>query len=294
MALERYLAEEIALDHADGLISRREALRKLGLMGMSAASASTLLAACARGDVSTPPEAGTPTPPVSPTAGTAGTERITFPGPGVTLQGAWAKAAEARGSVLVIHENRGLNDHIRSVAARFARDGYSALAIDLLSERGGTAAVGEDDAPVALSQIPMARFVALMRAGLDEMERREPGRKLAIIGFCFGGGTVWGLLNAGEQRLAAAAPFYGSAPSPADFSGSKAAVLAVYAESDDRVNATQDAAVEGMRAAGLTHEVKTYPGTSHAFFNDTGQRHNPEAAAQAYEDVLGWFGRYLA
>ena len=115
-----------------------------------------------------------------------------------------------------------------------------------------------------------------------------------MIGFCFGGGMTWQLLAAGEPRVAAATPFYGPAPTAPDFSGSKAAVLAVYAENDARVNATRDAAVAALQAANLPVEVRTFQGTSHAFFNDTGASFNPGAAVDAYQAVLAWFGRYLA
>ena len=94
--------------------------------------------------------------------------------------------------------------------------------------------------------------------------------------------------------MAAAAPFYGPLPDGADFSGSRdAAVLGIYAELDDRVNASREAAGEALEAAGLTHEIVTYPGVGHAFFNDTGQRYNAAAAAQAYEKLLSWFGEHL-
>jgi carboxymethylenebutenolidase len=198
--------------------------------------------------------------------------------------------------VLVIHENRGLNDHIRSVGGRLAASGYSSLAIDLLSEEGGTAALGDPaNAMTALANAKQERFVADMKAGIDEIARREADKKIGLIGFCFGGGQVWNLLNAGEPRLSAAAPFYGPAPDNPDFSRSKAAVLAIYGELDgDRVNGTRERAVAALRKAGLTHEVITYPGADHAFFNDTGPRYNPEAAAQAYKAVLDWFGKHLA
>ena len=132
-----------------------------------------------------------------------------------------------------------------------------------------------------------------MRAGLDELSRRVPGAKLGIIGFCFGGGMVWTLLDAGEPRLAAAIPFYGPAPATPDFTGSKAAVLGVYAALDSRVNASRETAAAGLSAAGLTHEIKTYPGVDHAFFNDTGGRFDATQAAAEYADVLSWLGRHL-
>lgn len=300
--LQRYIADEIAVDHADGLLSRREALRRLALLGLGAAAASSVLAACstnrneapsATSAATTPATGATPAPPGQ--AGAVGTEPITFPGPqGRTLQGAWAAAAEPRGAVLVVHENKGLNDHIRSVAGRFAGAGYSALAIDLLSEEGGTGTFADPaEATAALAKVPPERFVADMKAGVDELERRVPNKKAAAVGFCFGGGMVWLLLASGEPRLAAAVPFYGPLPDNADFSGSKAAVLAIYAELDARVTATRDAATAALEKAGLPHEIVTEPGADHAFFNDTGPRYNAAAAADAYQRVLGWFGQYL-
>jgi len=301
--LQRYIAEEIAVDHADGLIARREALRRLALLGLGAVAASTLLAACAS-DGATP--APTPaTPPGGPTPGGAtptpagppavATAPITFAGPqGRVLQGAWAQAAQPRGAVLVIHENRGLTDHIRSVAGRLATSGYSALAIDLLSEEGGTASFADSaQATAALGAAPEERLVADMRAGVGELARRVPGKKVGAVGFCFGGGMVWSLLDSGEPRLAAAVPFYGPLPDGADFAGSKAAVLAIYAEQDSRVNASRDAAVAALTSAGLTHDIVTFPGVNHAFFNDTGARYDASAAAAAYQRVLDWFGRHL-
>ena len=299
MAFERYLAEEVAIDHGDGVISRREALRRLGLLGLGVPAASALLAACGgdgdgAGSAATTATSGAAAAPPGPVVET---EAVTFPGPeGRTLQGAWAAADQPGGAVLVIHENRGLTDHIRSVAGRLAGSGYSALAIDLLSAEGGTAALGDEAAAMAaLSGAPQERFVADMRAGLDELEGRAAGQKLGAIGFCFGGGMVWTLLAAGEPRLGAAAPFYGPLPEAADFSGSpNAAVLGVYAEQDDRVNASREAATAALEQAGLTHEIVTYPGVNHAFFNDTGARYDQAAATEAYAKVLDWFGQHLS
>jgi carboxymethylenebutenolidase len=224
------------------------------------------------------------------------TEAITFAGPQGSLMGAWAAAAAPRGAVLVIHENRGLTDHIKSVAGRFAGSGYSALAIDLLSAEGGTASFSDSaQATAALTARAEEDMVADLRAGLDEVARRASGAKLAVIGFCFGGGMTWTLLAAGEPRLSAAAPFYGPAPSGASFAGSpNAAVLGIYAEQDARVNASRDGAAAALQAAGLTHEIVTYPGVNHAFFNDTGARYDAATAAQAYQKVLDWFGQHLA
>jgi carboxymethylenebutenolidase len=210
------------------------------------------------------------------------------------LLAAYAPAGEAKGAVLVIHENRGLTDHFRTVAGRLARDGYSALALDLLSEEGGTAKLGDDAAAMAaLQRAPAGRFVADMKAALGELERRNPGVKLGIMGFCFGGGQVWAMIQDGDPRLAAAAPFYGTPPDPADFSKSQAAVLAVYGALDQRVTGTRPAAEEALEAANLTNKILVYEGADHAFFNDTGQRYNAEAATQVYQELINWFNEHL-
>ncbi len=152
----------------------------------------------------------------------------------------------------------------------------------------------EGAAQAALASATEADLLADLDAGLDELERRAPDAGLGVVGFCFGGGMVCQLLDEGDSRLAAAAPFYGPAPEGADFSGSQAAVFAVYAELDDRVNASRDAATMALEAAGLEHEVKTFAGADHAFFNDTGQRYHEVAATEAYADLLAWFGQHLA
>jgi carboxymethylenebutenolidase len=299
MALREYLAEEVALDFADARLTRREALKRLALLGLSTTAAGALLAACSSDGgetVTTRPDRTTSTAAPATTAAAPTTaESITFTGSNGQLKGAFAAAPKPKGAVLVIHENRGLTDHIRTIPPRFAADGYSALAVDLLSEEGGTETLGGDAQAIgALGAAPVDRLVADMRSGIDELQRRVPNKKVGIIGFCFGGGMVWTLLAAGEPRLAAATPFYGPTPANPDFSGSKAAVLAVYGALDGRVNGTRDAAVMALQAAGLTYEVKEYPDANHAFFNDTGPNYNATAATEAYQAVLDWYGRYLA
>jgi carboxymethylenebutenolidase len=293
--LQRYLAEEVAEDHADGILTRREALRRLGLLGMSGAAAGAMLAKFAPGAPAAPAPSTKPVGGESIGWGPAPTQAITFPGQdGRTLQGAFAPAYRPRGGVLVIHENRGLNDHIRTVAGRMAAGGYSALAIDLLSEEGGTGAfTDEGQVSAALAGVAPERFDADMQAGITELTRRLPRKRLAAMGFCFGGGLVWRLLATKDRRLAAAAPFYGPWPENGDLRGGRAAVLGIYGGLDDRVNATRDAALAGVKAANLTHQFVTFTGADHAFFNDTGPRFNAAAMAEAYRRVLAWFDVHL-
>jgi carboxymethylenebutenolidase len=300
MAFQDYIATEIATDAADGILTRREALRRLALLGVSAPAAAALLAACGGDD-----DGGTPTgegPPAetqttagSTTTAAASGNLITFKGPRGDLTASFAAADAPKGAVLIIHENRGLTPHFVALPGRLAASGYSALAVDLLSEEGGTAGLGDDaKAQAALSAAPRERLVADARAGIDELERRVAGKKIGMMGFCFGGGMTWSVLAAPEPRLAAAVPFYGPLPEGADFTGAKAAVLAIYGGLDTRVNGTRDAAAAALEKAGLVHEMKTYEGADHAFFNDTGPRYNKDAATQAYAAVLDWFAKYLA
>ncbi len=294
--LQRYLAEEVAEDHADGLVSRREALRRLGLLGLSGVAAGSLLAAFAAearsetGGRSEAPSGEDVEWAVRPT------REIVFRGPGGRkLMGAWAAAVKPRGGVLVIHENRGLNDSIRAIAGRLAGSGYSALAIDLLSEEGGTGSFDDEfEAMAALGAAPESRLVADLKAGVTEIRRRLPGKKVAATGFCFGGGMTWRLLASKESRLAAAVPFYGPFPDGGNLAGARAAVLGIYAELDSRVNASRETARAELRRAGLRHQIVTFPGVDHAFFNPTGSRYNAAAAAAAYRRMLTWFGTHVS
>lgn len=296
--LSRYLTEEVVVDYGDGLISRREALHRLALLGVGAAVAAPMLAACEAdrpAGVQTPSAAASTPAASTPGAGPPATP-ITFPGKdGRTLQGAWAAPQSPKGTVLIVHENRGLTDHFKSLPNRFAVSGYAALSVDLLSAEGGTGKFADSaQATAALNAAPAGRFINDMKSTVDELQKRVPGKKTGAVGFCFGGQQVWSLLNAGEPRLYAAAPFYGPAPSDADFSKSpNAHVLGVYAELDSRVNASREQARAALQKAGLTFEIVTYPGVDHAFFNETGQRHHPEAAASAYQKMIEWFDRYL-
>jgi carboxymethylenebutenolidase len=295
MAFRPYLIEEITRDCVAGALTRREAIRRLGMLGVTGAAAAAMVAAA---PVSATASSGSTVPPTDTASDSTPpleeAEEITFPGLEGDLIGVYSGAEPANGAVLVIHENRGLTPHIRTIPPRLAADGYSALAIDLLSAEGGTAGMSEGDAQAALGNAPTERLVADMMAGLDELERRNPDSELAVIGFCFGGGMTWTLLDAGDPRIAAAVPFYGPLPDDAEFSGSpNAAVLGIYAELDDFVNPTMDAAAAALEAAGLEHELRTFEGVDHAFFNDTGRNYDPDAAAEAYTAMLDWFATHL-
>lgn len=298
MALRDYLTGEVAEDYSDGVLSRREALRRLALLGIGAATASALLAACAPDGPAAPPTTAPPTTPAEPPgeAQSVGPgQEIRFAGPAGELVGAWAApAAGPAAAVLVVHENRGLTEHFRDLVGRLAGAGYATLCVDLLSAQGGTAALTDPArAPTVLADTPVDVLLADLRAGIDELGRRAPGAKVGVVGFCFGGGMTWQLLQAGEPRVLAAVPFYGPVPEHPDFHGVPAAVLAVFAGLDDRVNEGRERVEAALRAADVRYWIRTFEGADHAFFNDTGPRYDPTAAAQAWTEVLDWFDRYL-
>jgi carboxymethylenebutenolidase len=302
VALREYLVGEVAEDYTDGVLTRREALRRLGLLGLSAGAATAVLAACAAddtGEASGPPPTSAPPAAADPPGRAQSVGRgqeIRFAGPAGELGGAWAAptAGEPRAALLVIHENRGLTEHFYDLVGRLAGAGYGALCVDLLSAQGGTAALADPaQAPAELAAKPLDALLADLRAGIDELGRRVPGAAVGVVGFCFGGGMTWQLLQSGETRVAAAVPFYGPVPDQPDFQRATAAVLAIYAGLDDRVNAGRERAEVALQAAGLTYEIRTFEGAEHAFFNDTGARYNAVAAEESYTAMVDWFGRYV-
>jgi carboxymethylenebutenolidase len=196
--------------------------------------------------------------------------------------------------ILVCHENRGLTDHIRDVARRLAKAGYVALAVDLLSRQGGSAAVGEANVPGVLAHQPPDQFAADFRAGWESTRGMAyaDADRVGMVGFCFGGGVTW-LIATRMPELLAAVPFYGPHPSLDDVPKIRAAVLAIYAGRDDRINQGIPGIEAAMRENGKIFEKVVYPDVDHAFHNDTGPRYAPEAARDAWTRTLAWFERYV-
>lgn len=299
---KEYLAAEVAIDHVAGQLTRREALRQLGMMGISLTAATALLAACGddkKTETSPAAQVTTTAVPVVVTASGPTTTRpattpvpnqaITYPGPNGTLMAAYAPAGAPKGAVVVIHQNQGLVDNIRAVVSRLAGDGYSALAVDLLSEEGGTATVPTGEVSAALTNAGVSRMRDDIVASIDELAKRNAGAKVGLIGFCFGGTVAWDFVTVGDARLAAAAPFYGTVAEGVSFAKNKAAVLGVYGETDSRVNATRDGAKAALDKTTVPHELKTYAGVGHGFYTNV----DTDQSKAAYSDVLDWFGRYL-
>jgi carboxymethylenebutenolidase len=314
-----YLLEEFVEDYTEGHLSRREALKLIAGITGSLALANTILAACTPAQQATPTSAATNTatpaattaPAATPAQPTATAESrptpdasgeieagdVEFPGEGATLMGYLARPAGegAYPAVLVCHENRGLTDHIKNVTRRVAMAGYVGLAVDLLSRQGGTGAIGDaSQVPGILSNTPQDQFVQDFISGWRWLQSQTYVQtdSVGMVGFCFGGGVTW-RVAIGLSELRAAVPFYGPHPSPDEVSSIQAAVLAIYAGLDDRINQGIPAVEAAMQQAGKTYEKIVYPDTDHAFHNDTGSRYNPEAAQDAWAKTLEWFEKYL-
>jgi carboxymethylenebutenolidase len=203
------------------------------------------------------------------------------------------KAGGKRPAVIVIHENRGLNPHIRDVTRRLGTEGFLALGLDYLSPMGGTPA-DEDKAREMIGQLKPADAVASSRAALAALESHPDGTgKVGAVGFCWGGGQVNALAVA-EPNLDAGVAYYGR-QGPADAVGSiRAPLLLHYAENDPNINAGIAAYEAALKAAGKTYELHMYPGAQHAFNNDTNAaRYNKEAADLAWGRTLAFFRKHL-
>lgn len=218
------------------------------------------------------------------------------PRPGRHYRGYHAapRAREDLPVVLVIHENRGLNEHIRDVARRAALAGYSAIAPDWLSPAGGTPA-DEDEARRMIGALDMAETIADGAATIRWLASPAGGsRRVGIVGFCWGGGMVNRLAVASGDALKAAVSFYGPAPSPIEATRVEAPMLIHLAELDERVNATALPWVAALRNAGKDVRAIDYHGVDHAFHNDTSAaRYNRDAAQRAWATTLAFFRQHL-
>ncbi len=222
---------------------------------------------------------------------------VTYPGAAGDMKGYLAipkDAAEKLPAVIVIHENRGLNPHIRDVARRMALEGFVALAPDFLSPNGGTPA-NEDEARNMFQSLDMAGATAngeATRAFLAGHEKTNG--KVGAIGFCWGGGMV-NRMAVASPELGAGVAYYGS-QAPADqVPAIKAPLMLHYASLDERINAGIDAYKAALDANGKTYELHMYEGVNHAFNNDTSSaRYDKAAADLAWSRTIEFLKNNLA
>jgi len=196
-------------------------------------------------------------------------------------------------TVLVIHENRGLNPYVEDVARRLAVANFIAFAPDGLTSVGGYP--GDDEKGLSL-------FGKLDRAKMEEdflaaaywlKSRPDSTGKVGAIGFCFGGGIVNQLAVRMGPDLAAGVPFYGAQPSAADVAKIKAPINAQYGELDARITDGWPAFDAALTQAQVPHEGHIYKGANHGFHNDTTPRYDEAAAKEAWQHTLNWLNKYL-
>lgn len=226
------------------------------------------------------------------------TEDITYPGGGGAMMGYLARPADAAGklpTVIVIHENRGLNAHMRDVARRMALEGFVALAPDYLSPLGGTPA-DEEKAREMFGQLDPQATVANGVATVAFLGAHQAGNgKVGAMGFCWGGATV-NTLAVNAPDLDAGVAYYGGQPKDeADVAKIAAPLLLHYAGQDERVNAGIDAYKAALEKAGKEFTIHVYEGAQHAFNNDTSEaRYNKAAADLAWGRTIAFFKEKLA
>jgi carboxymethylenebutenolidase len=237
---------------------------------------------------------------VSPTDARLKTEYATVSSPNGngSIKGYLARPAKAGTnklpSILVVHENRGLNPHIEDVARRLALADFMAFAPDGLTSVGGYP--GDDEKGGALFQKVDRMKMAedLYAAAVWLKSRPDSTGRLGVTGFCFGGGIANSLAVRMGSDLAAAVPFYGGAPPVEDVPKIKAAVLVHHGSEDKRLVDGWPAYDQAMNAAKVVHEGHIYPGAVHGFNNDaTPQRYNKAAADEAWKRTIDWFNKYV-
>jgi carboxymethylenebutenolidase len=196
-------------------------------------------------------------------------------------------------SVLVIHENRGLNPYIEDVARRLAIADFIAFAPDGLTSLGGYP--GDDEKGGALfAEVDRAKMSEdFFAAAMWLKSRADSSGKLGAVGFCFGGGVVNQLAVRMGSDLAAGVPFYGAQPSAADAAKIKAPINAQYGELDTRITGGWQDFDAALTAAQVPHEGHIYKAANHGFHNDTTPRYDEAAAKEAWQRSLDWFNRYL-
>jgi carboxymethylenebutenolidase len=195
-------------------------------------------------------------------------------------------------TVLVVHENRGLNPHIEDIARRLAVDNFIAFAPDALFPLGGYPG-DEDKARDLFGKLDQAKTREDMRAALRYVKGVPGGNgRVGVVGFCWGGGMV-NFLATREPELDAAVPFYGPAPASESVAAIHAPLLLNFAANDDFVNKGWPPYEAALKAAGKSYQAYTYPGTQHGFNNDTTPRFDAAAATQAWQRTLAFFNRTL-
>jgi carboxymethylenebutenolidase len=222
-------------------------------------------------------------------------ENITYPGAEGDMKAVLAmpKAKKKLGSVVVIHENRGLNPHIIEVTKRVAAAGFIALGVDALSPLGGTP-TDEDKGREMIGKLDPAKNLQNYLKALEFLRAHKSGNgKVGCVGFCWGGGMA-NQLAVNDPKLQAAVAYYGSQAKAADVPKIKASLMMHYGGLDERINAGIPVYEAALKENKIDYKIYIYEGVNHAFNNDTSPtRYNEAAAKLAWERTIGLFKKVL-
>lgn len=267
-------------EYSDGSLDRREFLKRSAVLAGGTVSAYSLLT-----QLETKVAVAEVIPKDDPRLHT---ETVLYPGQTGDVRAYWArpKGKEELPGVIVIHENRGLNDHIKDVTRRMALEGFLAIAPDALSPLGGTP---ENSNEVRSkfreldSQDTIKNFVAAVQ--YLKTHPLSTG-KVGCTGFCWGGGMT-NQVAVHSPDLSAAVPYYGSQPAVEDVPKIKAAILLHYAGLDERINKGIPTFEEALKLAKVNYRIYMYEGAQHAFNNDTNEsRYHKEASELAWKRTI--------
>lgn len=203
-----------------------------------------------------------------------------------------AKADKKLPAVLVVHENRGLNPHIEDVTRRMALENFVTFAPDALFTLGGYPG-DEDKARELFQKLDQTKIHQDFVQAVEWLKKRpDTTGSVGVVGFCYGGGIA-NMLATKVSQLAAAVPFYGSPPAPADADKIKAPLLLHFASMDERINAAWPASEAALKASKVRYTAHIYPNTQHGFHNDTTFRYDEKAAKLAWSRTIEFLDKHL-
>ena len=274
--------------YVHGQLDRRDFLSQASRYAVGGATAASLLTALS------PSFAAQVVAPADPRIKATFVDYASPQGSG-TMRGYLVQPANAKGklpTVLVVHENRGLNPHIEDIARRLAVDGFIAFAPDALFPLGGYPG-DEDKARTLFGKLDQTKTRADFVAAAHMLKALPTGNgKLGVVGFCYGGGIA-NYLATVLPDLSASVAFYGAQPPAAEAAKIKTPLMLHDAEKDERVRAGWPAYEAALKAAGVHYQYFVYPGTEHGFNNDTTPRYDEAAAKLAWQRTVDFFKKQL-
>ena len=273
-------------DYKQGRLNRRDFVRKLAIVAGSSATAAALIPRMEKTNPSFSKQEDQD----------LNTESITYPGESGEIKAfmAWPKTGKKFPAVLIIHENRGLQPHIKDVTRRMAKEGFLSLAPDALSPLGGTPENDLDKAVKMIGQLDPEKTVKNLVAAVKYLKTNPLSTgKVGCTGFCWGGGMT-NQVAVNSPDLDAAVPYYGKQPTEEQVAKIKAPIMAHYAGDDPFIDPGIPAFEEALKKYKKEYQIFIYDGAKHAFNNDSNpERYNEKAAKLAWSRTIAFFKEKL-